>query len=306
MESDRRLATVAARQHGLLTRSQLRDSGFTDRAIDSRTEAGRLERVHRGVYRVAGSVGTFEQQVLAACLSLGGVVAASHRAAAELWGLELPDAPVCEVTRTSGRSARLPGVVVHRGIDLVPGHIVRRRGIPVTNPLRLLVDLGAVVPAFAVEHVLDDLVGRRAVTLSGVRAFHESVAARGRSGCGVLREILDRRTAGDEMGRSRLEAMLISLADRAGLPMPVFQYPIVLSGRNRRIDFAFPTLRIAIEVDGYESHTRYDIFQDDRVRGNELELAGWMVLHFTWHHLRHRPAYVVGVLRDALELASAA
>ncbi|MGZ4683916.1 MAG: type IV toxin-antitoxin system AbiEi family antitoxin domain-containing protein [Acidimicrobiales bacterium] len=306
MEPDRTIATFATRQHGLVTLDQLRESGLTERGLGCRTEAGRLERLHRSVYRVAGSVHTFEQEVLAACLSVGGLVAASHRAAAELWDLELPDPPRCEITRAPGRSPRLQGVIVHRVIDLVPGHIVVRRGIPVTNPMRLLVDLGAVVPPFVVEHALDDLVGRRVVSLAGVRAFHESVAARGRSGVGVLRAILERRADGDEMSRSRLEAMLIDLADRAGLPTPVFQHPIVLGGRNRRIDFAFPALRIAIEVDGYESHMRYDVFQDDRVRGNELELAGWVVLHFTWHQVRHRPAYVVGVLRRALALAAAA
>src|SRR4051794_27996749 len=155
---------------------------------------------------------------------MDGLVAASHRSAAWLWNLELRDAPVCEVTRTASRSSRLPGVIVHRGIDLVPEHVVTRRGIPVTSPLRLLVDLGAVVTSLEVEQVLDDLLGRRVVSMPAVGAFHESVAARGRSGVGVLREILDRRADGQDMSRSRLEALLIQLADQAGLPTPVFQH----------------------------------------------------------------------------------
>ena len=78
----------------------------------------------------------------------------------------------------------------------------------------------------------------------------------------------------------------------------------MLGGRQRRIDFAIPSVRVAIEVDGYESHTRWDVFQDDRVRGNELELAGWMVLHFTWHQLTRRPDYVIRVLTQAIRLAA--
>ncbi len=301
-----RINEIAARQHGVIHLDQLRAEGLTTRQVEHRAENGRLDRLHPAVYRVAGSVPTFRQEVMAATLAVGGLRAGSHRAAAVIWGAELPGDPVCELTTSAPRSQRLSGVVVHRSVDLVAAHIVLRDGIPVTNPMRLLSDLGAVEPPAVVARVLDDLVGRKVVSIAGVRAFNESVAARGRSGVGVLREILDRRTGSELFGRSRLEADLEALADRAGLPTMVFQHPVVLGGRNRRIDFAFPDLMIAIEVDGYESHSRFDVFQDDRVRGNELELAGWTVLHFTWEQVRRRPAYVVGVLRRALALASAA
>ena len=196
-------------------------------------------------------------------------------------------------------------MTIHRSLDLASSHIVRRRGVPVTTPLRLLVDLGAVVPQRAVEDALDDLVGRRIVTVAGVRRTLEQLAARGRSGCGVLREVLERRTGAElTMGRTRLEARLIDLCRQSSLEEPEFQYRVRLCGRNRRIDFALPQLRIAIEVDGYESHSRYDVFQDDRVRANELELAGWTVLRFTWHQLTERPDYVLGVLRRAIAAAA--
>ena len=56
-----------------------------------------------------------------------------------------------------------------------------------------------------------------------------------------------------------------------------------------------------IEVDGFEAHTRYDVFQDDRVRGNELELEGWMILHFTRQMIMHRRGYVARTTREALD-----
>ena len=99
------------------------------------------------------------------------------------------------------------------------------------------------------------------------------------------------------MSRSRLEAIFVRLVDRAGLPAPEFQYPD-RARRPRTVGSTSPSrAAVAIEVDGYESHSRCDVFQDDRVRGNELELAGWMVLRFTWHQLTRRPDYVIRVLR---------
>ena len=49
---DAKLASLAARQHGVVTAAQLRLCGLGDSAIGHRAEAGRLHRVHRGVYAV--------------------------------------------------------------------------------------------------------------------------------------------------------------------------------------------------------------------------------------------------------------
>ena len=305
MDSDRRTHEHASRHHGLVTRGELDTFGLSRRMIAQRVARGVLDEVHAGVYRIGGAPVTFEQQALAGCLRVGGLVGASHRAAAALWGVELPEPPPVEVTVTPDRRSRYDGIIVHRSIDLSARHLVKRRRIPVTTPMRLLVDLGAVSPPVVVENALDDLVGRRIISVAGTRSTLDELAATGRSGVATLRSVLDRRTGQEAtMSRSRLEAIFVRLAVRAGLPTPEFQYRVVLGGRPRRIDFALPSLRIAIEVDGYESHTRWSVFQDDRVRGNELELAGWTVLRFTWHQLTRRPDYVIEMLTRAIRLAA--
>jgi predicted transcriptional regulator of viral defense system len=48
---DHASARLAARQHGVVSRAQLRALGLSDSAVSSRFGAGRLHRVHRGVYR---------------------------------------------------------------------------------------------------------------------------------------------------------------------------------------------------------------------------------------------------------------
>jgi very-short-patch-repair endonuclease len=305
MDADRIPHAIAALQHGLLTRGQLTEAGLTARMIEARIRRGRLALIHRGVYRIPGSVASYEQRVLGAALALGGTSAASHRTAAVLWDLDLSNDDVVELSTVRPRSDRLHGAIVHRSVDLTPDQVVRRRRIPTTTPLRLLVDLGAVLPASQVSNALDELVGRRVVTLAGVRSTLDRLAARGRSGCGVLREILEQRTGRERaIGGTRLEGLLADACAAAGIDLE-FQYAVVLAGRRRRIDFAIPALRIAIEVDGYESHSRYDVFEDDRVRGNDLQLAGWSVLRFTWRQLVDRPGYVIATIAAAVDAASA-
>ncbi|HEU5142872.1 MAG TPA: type IV toxin-antitoxin system AbiEi family antitoxin domain-containing protein [Solirubrobacterales bacterium] len=49
---DERLADLAARQFGIASIGQLRHLGISDDAVRGRLLAGRLHRIHRGVYAI--------------------------------------------------------------------------------------------------------------------------------------------------------------------------------------------------------------------------------------------------------------
>lgn len=63
------------------------------------------------------------------------------------------------------------------------------------------------------------------------------------------------------------------------------------------MDFAYPDLRLAIEVDGFNSHGTQAPWQDDLDRQNDLVIAGLRVLRFTWYDVVQREARVVRTLR---------
>jgi very-short-patch-repair endonuclease len=48
-----------------------------------------------------------------------------------------------------------------------------------------------------------------------------------------------------------------------------------------RIDLAYPDVKLAIELDGWEFHGGRTAFDADRARANDLVLAGWTVVRFT-------------------------
>src|SRR5689334_10347967 len=130
-ESIRQIAALSARQHGLITRAQLRGLGLTKRQIDHAVGNDRLTLVHRAVYRIAGSAPTDDGALAAALLLTEGV--ASHRSAAQLIGLvdARPTAP--EITVGPTRSQRAAGVIVRRSSDLVGSDVIRTRGLRCTN-----------------------------------------------------------------------------------------------------------------------------------------------------------------------------
>lgn len=290
---------VAARQHGVVTREALLAAGMNAGMIRRWLAAGRLEPVHAGVYRIAGAPRTWEHEVAAAVLAGKGLTAASHRTAARLW--DLLDGDVVEVSVPRNCGPRTKGVIVHRSRDLADAVVVRRRGIPTTNPLRTVLDLGAVVGLDVVEAALEQAMANRLVTLAGVEAELARAARRGRRGAGVLRGVLERRALGARPPDSVLEARLARVLRGHRLPPAEFQYEVRHDGRFvARVDFAYPAVRLAIEVDGHETHSSRRALQHDLSRQNALVAAGWTVLRFTWEDVVRRPAQVAASIRAVL------
>jgi hypothetical protein len=78
---DRVIARVAAAQHGNVTWAQLRAQWLGEDAIDSRCRAGKLFRVHYGVYAVGRPARLPVERAAAAVLACGPGAAVSHRSA---------------------------------------------------------------------------------------------------------------------------------------------------------------------------------------------------------------------------------
>lgn len=275
------LFELASRQHGLVERTQL---DLSDGTIAPWVRAGRLIRVHPGVYRLAGSPITRLQTLLGAVLAAGPGSAVSHRGAAHEWGLaEFPD--VIEIVTPRAQWPRLKGVRVHRSNDLVPNHVTVRHGVPITKPLRTLVDLGQSAP-WAVADALETGLADRLFTFKAVDAALEEFSCKGRTGIGVLRRIVDTRALERGIPDGLLEPRFARLIRKAGLPMPAFQ---VWVAPGIRVDFAYPDRMIVIEVDGFSTRRTPAQLDAQNERQNKLVELGWTVLRFTWKQVVRQP-----------------
>jgi hypothetical protein len=288
----------ARRQHGLVTHEQAR-TALAERTLRRWLADGRLEAVRIGVYRFAGVPQSWEQCLLAACLARPGVYG-SFRAAAAAWILAGFDREVLEITVPGRSRVRLAGVVVHRSTVWGPDHVGQRSGIPVTSVARTLCDLSAVAPASMVERAVDDALRRKLVTLGSLERVADALDSRGRLRSTVTRGILEARQPGFDPGGSPAELRIVRLLVRAGLPKPVQQWRVRSQGRTARTDLAYPDLGIVIEYDGWDYHSPRTVFDDDRNRGNALELADLTVLRFT---SASTDDYIVATVRRAYEQA---
>ena len=259
-----------------------------------------LIEVRRSVARLPGVPITPVQTIAAAAWSIGGGVLASHRSAALLWrAAPVGDCPVDLISTARVRRTTAPGVVLHRPRDLVDLRPTIRSGIATCNPLRCLVDLGAVdedLVAPALEAMLiAGLVSVRSVDVAVAR--HRSP---GRHGVAALIEAIAQLPLGSQAPDSVLETKMAALLLAAGIGG--WRFHLRIAGHE--VDFALPDVGVVIEVDGWATHGARSQFEHDRRRDADLVAAGWVVLRFTWLQVTRKSAWVAERISATVETRS--
>jgi very-short-patch-repair endonuclease len=287
-------AAIAERQHGVVSLGQLNVAGLDKHAVLHRARTGRLRRLHQGVYAVGHGALHPEARWMAAVLACGGGprtspgrsrgildcwgAALSHRSAAALWELLPPGGGSVDVSVPGdGGRRRREGIRLHRSLSLLPADVTLRRGIPVTNPARTILDLrraagrqSAVAPAAL----------RRAIRQAGVLGFPiGGEAARDRT-------------------RSDLERDFLRLCGRYGLPKPEVNVRV---GRHL-VDFLWRGRMLVVETDGYRYHRGRAAFEDDRARGLDLRARGFEVIRLAEKQVEAEPRRVAEVVGAALRV----
>lgn len=282
------LVQKATSQHGLLSTNQLRALGVSKSEQATLGKRGVLKAVRRGLVRLSGAPDTWEQRVMAACLTPGPAAVASHRSALRIWGLRTRWDGV-EVSVRYPANRTVPGGIVHRSVDLTEADVVEVNCIPVTNPTRTLCDIGRTYGGDVLQRLVDHAVAIDLVTVRGLIDIRRRVGEHGRNGVVRLDLAIDGIPAGSNAAESGPEIHLLRVLLDGGLPAPVPQHNVRAGGRYYRLDLAYPEAKMAIEYDGVDVHTRVEGFVGDRRRQNDLVEAGWTILRFTHADLRDQP-----------------
>jgi predicted transcriptional regulator of viral defense system len=289
---------LAAGQHGVVSLSQLRSLGLSASAVRSRVAAGRLHRLHRGVYAVGHPVLTIEGRWLAAVLACGPDAVLSHRSAAALWDLRPSARTAIDVSTPSRAGRSRAGIDVHRAGALRPADTTRTRGVPCTTVARTLLDLAGVIDRRALGRACERAELLRILDAQGL---HDVLArAMGRRGAPVLRAILTGEQLSQPPTRSELEERFLALCTAAGVPRPRANAWMDLDGAAIEVDFIWPAHGLIAETDGYTTHGTRRAFERDRQRDQRLLLAGWRVVRFTWRQITQEPARVADTLQALL------
>ena len=237
------VAAIAATQFGVITLTELIHAGLSRSGVDRRVAAGRLHRIHRGVYAVGHPKLSHRGRWMAAALAGGETAVLSHRAAAKL-GSPHPYCRNIDITIPNGSGRRRNGLNIHR--SHLPKHeITTLHGIRVTPPARTLIDL---------HRVVEPYIYRRALR----QAEYKNLNLAGLETDGT---------------RSDPEADFLRLCRRHRLPRPEVNVRI----GPLTVDFLWRAERLVVEVDAWSTHRGRQAFEDDHERDLFLGARGYRV-----------------------------
>jgi very-short-patch-repair endonuclease len=263
---------------GAATTARLLEVGVPARAM----RVARRSDLHlgRGRFALPGA-----PPALVAAVRYGGF--ASHSSAAALHGFPSWRAcPVLHVTVPPGSRPADPGVRIHRG-HLSPDDV--HWHLPMTNPLRTVIDCARTMPLIDALVVIDAALRGGRVRREQLQAAAD--AARG-YGAAALRQAV---AFADELAASPLESVLRFLASilncevRSQVRLPgLTPVDLLLDGW------------LVLEADGYEFHSGRAEYRKDRRRANRLAELGMVLLRFTWEDLALRPGEVLAQIARVL------
>jgi very-short-patch-repair endonuclease len=275
-------AAVAA---GLLTWGQLRGPRF--------------QRLFPDVYAPAHLERNLALRSAAAAVLVDGRGVLAGFSAAELLGASCgpSDAPAEVLLTHTGRQAyRCTGLRVHR--DLVEASEITKAGpYSVTTAVRTAFDLVRWIPTLREKVVAIDALAFACkiepADVLRLRMLHWG--ARG------ARHIVPVLELSDARAESPMETRIRIALHEHGLPAPEIQFEVEVeaAGRVRRLDLAYPSVKLAIEYDG-DDHRKQDRAHKDLLREAALVRLGWTILRFDAYTVYCHPARIAQVVAREL------
>lgn len=257
-----------------------------------------VRRLFRGVFVDARVPVVHGLRCAAALRRCGEGARISRLDAAQLWRLPVPAFEGVSVSIPAHRDVRSAGLIVNRHLSRsqtaevwVPS---MRRRLPTTAPVDLVRECLPWLSLVDAVVLADAVLRLRSVDAVRARAaWAESLGTRPGRGRDLVRLV-------DGAAESAMETRLRVLLILAGLPRPVAQVEVVAGGRRRRLDLAYPELKIAIEYDGDHHYTTEAQKHADIECEAALRAEGREVIRVVSHGIYRDPAGTVRVVAATL------
>lgn len=224
---------------------------------------------------------------MAALLVCGEDAFLSHRSAAALYGIGKERGPI-EATLTRRAAPRRAGIRFHSRPSLPSRDVGTCEGIPVTSPVRTLIDLATLEPPNRLERAVNEADKRDLIDPESLRRAIEAYA--GGPGVRRLRKVLDKHTF--LLSDDELELLFHPLARKAGLPLPETKVFV----DEFEVDFFWPALGLVVETDGWRYHRTASAQTRDALRFQLHTASGLTPLRFSHHQVKHEPDHVLDIL----------
>jgi len=300
---DRRIERISSDRLRLITTAQLTGLGLSHNALHARVRAGRLHRLHAGVYAVHPPPFTRNQRWLGATMACGPGALLSDGPAALLQRITDSPAPLpAHITAESGRGRSRQGIVVHRRGPVDPRDVRRVEGVPCVSVDLVLIQLAPTHSGHELERMIV-----AAESLGFLKRGRLAELVEQHHGCPGIHRLRSLLALEPALTRSDLEGLYLPICAQAGLDRPLVNLPVPVPGRTKplSVDFAWPSLRMIVEADSQRFHGDWERAEIDRDRDQLLALAGWICHRFVRRMIVNDPAGSAQRLRLLAEVRTA-
>ncbi|MFN3255820.1 MAG: type IV toxin-antitoxin system AbiEi family antitoxin domain-containing protein [Ilumatobacter sp.] len=268
-----------ARCHGIAGTQQLRDLGMSDHLIRSMREAGNLERVVEGVYRLPAI--PLDEYARCVAMSVRHQDATiSGPTAGRLWGFRrLPSDQRIHLIVSPASQHCVESWVRQYRTAAIHEHdrVFRPDGIVVTSRARTALDLARVLDGPSLLSVIEQAAADGGLTRQELRAVAVDWLSPQRPWLRRYLELVNRRLPGGP-AESHAEVRVGDLMRRRSISGLERQYSIDLPGYGpARFDLAVPSLCWAIEIDLFPTHRETIGRRADEHRDRCAATVGWSV-----------------------------
>jgi len=284
-------------QAGVATTGQLL-TVLSRSQLDTRIQRGDLVKVWTGIYSRLEPDTHIRLRGLD--LRAGEPVALCLSSAAAAYGFDTEDVDDLHVLNPVRQQLRnSDGLVVHRRDGAPLGTV---DGRPATTPGWTAVEVARGLRRPRALATLDAAL--RSGTCDRRDLTRAAVAQFGRRGIVSVRELVP---LADAAAESPMESEARLMMVDGGLPAPALQYELRdRSGRVWRLDFAWPSVRLAVEYDGFDWHSDPESFRRDRQKRAALHELGWSLVSIVADDVRRRPGATVRQIQMEQERVRAA
>lgn len=268
------------------------------RRFQTALESGVLQRLWQGIYCRGESDDWLRLRGLD--FACGKPVPVCLGTAAALHGFDTEEPDDLHVLNPPGGQLRsVDGLVVHRRAG---APLSMARGRPATTPAWTAVEVARSLRRPRALATLDAAL--RSGTCTGAELWQAAVAQAGRRGIVAVRGLI---ALADGRAESPMESEARLAMIDGGLPVPELQYELIDgTGRCRRVDFAWPQQRVAVEYDGLDWHSSPEAMRRDRARTAALMDVGWTVIAIVFEDVREPAQEFVARIDAQLRRAQAA
>jgi very-short-patch-repair endonuclease len=184
--------------------------------------------------------------------------------------------------------------------EVPPDERAVEEGIPATSVHRTIFDLAANVSVDEVVAMIKEAEYLNRWDRVSLPDLLERYS--GKRGARKIRFALERlKEEPSGRTRSRLEERFVPFVRQYDLPLPRFNYWILVAGKRYQVDCHWPGANRIVELDGWEGHRSRSAFRNDRARDRVLTAAGYSVTRLTWNQLDDEPEAIAADLRTLLK-----